>query len=77
MRPGMPVQDRACDVVGRLEQVEISSKGAIEALLVRTATPVGLRCRVKRLPAAQVRVLDGRVVSALTRTEVYALPDAA
>lgn len=74
--PGMPVQDQSNHVVGSLAGVEISGKGAIEALLVRTSAPVGLRTRLKRLLATQVRVLEGRVVSALTRSQVYALPDA-
>lgn len=77
MRPGMPVQDRTNSIVGRLEGVEISTKGAIEALLVRTAAPIGLRTRVKRLLAQQVLVLEGRVISALSRQQVDALPDAA
>lgn len=76
VHPGMPVRDRANAQVGRLDAVVLSTKGAIEALLVRTAAPVGLRTRLKRLSATQARIVGGEVISSLSRAQVFSLPDA-
>jgi hypothetical protein len=76
LHPGAAVLDRMAAMIGRLDRVEVSTKGAIEALIVRTEAPVGLRTVLKRVPAREARVCEGRVVSLLSRAEVYALPDA-
>lgn len=76
LHPGAPVQDRMAAVIGRLDRVELSTKGVIEALIVRSAAPIGLRTRMKRVPAQAAKVCEGRVVSLLSRAEFESLPDA-
>lgn len=76
LHPGAPVQDRMAALLGRLDRVELSTKGVIEALIVRCEAPVGLRTRRKRVPARDAKLCEGRVVSLLSRSEFERLPDA-
>lgn len=76
LHPGAPVEDRMAAIIGRLDRVELSTKGVIEALIVRSEAPIGLRTRMKRVPARDAKLCEGRVVSLLSRAEFERLPDA-
>jgi len=62
--------------IGAVADVSIDGNGTIDAIRVRTSSPLGFGERIVEIPASAFTVLHGTVVLDLTPEQVDQFPDA-